>query len=146
MLRASVEVSGDEADLQAVTGAAGGEASGVAQGAELVRFAEAVLGDDDVELDAARESLLLAVGPEGLVDAAGVVANFKRMVRIADGTGIPLDAPLELMSEALRNDLALERFGSSVNTPEAGVLRRSFGRLLRPVVFAALRRLGGDAK
>ena len=144
MLRASVEVGGDEANLEAVTGAAEGAVSGVAHGAELVRFAEAVLGDDDAELDAAREALKAAVGPEGLVDAAGVVANFKRMVRIADGTGIPLDAPLELFSQDLREDLRLERFGSSANTPEAGALRRAIGRVLRPVAFAALRRLGGD--
>ncbi len=146
MLRASIEAGGAEVDLSAVTGEADGEASGVAHGALLVRFAEAVLGDDDRELGAARDALLSAVGPEGLVDAAGVVANFKRMVRIADGTGIPLDVPLELLSQDLREGLELERFGSASNTPEVGTLRRAVGRGLRPIFYAALRRFGSAPK
>jgi hypothetical protein len=144
MLRASIEGAG--ADLSAVTGDADGDRSGVAHGAELVRFAEAVLGEDDAELTQAREALRAAVGSEGLVDAAGVVGNFKRMVRIADGTGIPLDASLELMTQDLRDDLELGRFGSASNTPESGALRRALGRALRPVIMAGLRRFGGAAK
>ena len=145
MLRASIEGGDAEADLAAVTGDVVGESSGVAHGAELVRFAEAVLGADDGELARAREALLEAVGSEGLVDAAGVVGNFKRMVRIADGTGIPLDASLELMTQDLRDDLGLGRFGSASNTPESGALRRVLGRVLRPVMMAGLRRFGGAA-
>jgi hypothetical protein len=102
-----------------------------------------VLGQDDAELGAARSALLAAVGSEAFVDAAGVVANFQRMVRIADGTGIPLDAPLELLTQDLREELGIEHFGSAANTPKVGRIRRSLGRVLRPVALAALRQLGG---
>lgn len=115
---------------------------GIDHATELVRFAEAVVVGDDEELDAAREALLDAVGPEAFVDAAAVVGNFQRMVRIADGTGIPLDASLELLTGDLRGDLGIGRFGSAANTPEVGWIRRTAGRALRPIAFAVLRRLG----
>ncbi len=39
----------------------------------------------------ARDILKTSGGDAVLVDAAGVAANFQRMVRIADATGIPID-------------------------------------------------------
>ena len=39
----------------------------------------------------ARKALIAAVGEEGFVDAAGVVASFNAVVRIADATGIPVE-------------------------------------------------------
>ena len=140
MLRVSVESEGGQVDLSAVTGEA--PASGVAHGPELVRFAEAVLGTDDAELGLAREALLAALGPAGFVEAAGVVSNFQRMVRIADATGIPLDAPVEMLTQDLRDQLRLGRFGSGANTPRSGRLARLIARGLRPLVFAAALRYG----
>jgi len=64
------------------------------------------------------------------------------MVRIADATGIPLDAPLELLSQDLRDELGLERFGSARNTRAASRLRRGAGRALRPLFHGVLRALG----
>jgi hypothetical protein len=142
MLRVSVESEGGTANLAALTGAAPGAAAGVAHGAELVRFAEAVLGDDDAELRLAREALLAAVGPEAFVEAAGVVSNFQRMVRIADATGIPLDAPVAMLTQDLRRDLGLGRFGSGANTPPVGRVSRLVARALGPLAFAAARRYG----
>jgi hypothetical protein len=54
------------------------------------------------------------------------------MVRIADGTGIPLDAPVEALSADLREPLGLDRFGAAAHTPRAGLARRGLGLLLRP--------------
>jgi hypothetical protein len=142
MLRVSVESEGGVANLSALTGAAPGAASGVAHGAELVRFAEAVLGGDDAELLRAREALLAAVGAEAFVEAAGVVSNFQRMVRIADATGIPLDAPVAMLTQDLRQELGLSRFGSGANTPPVGRISRAVARLMRPLAFAAARRYG----
>ena len=45
-----------------------------------------------------------------MVDAAGVASNFERMVRIADATGIQLDKRMEVLSQAVREALHLERF------------------------------------
>ena len=54
-----------------------------------------------------------------LVDAAGVAANFQRMVRIADATGIPVDQMDTELSREIRSTLGLERFASARNTPGA---------------------------
>jgi hypothetical protein len=45
-----------------------------------------------------------------MVDAAGVVSNFERMVRIADATGIQLDERMAALSQEVRDALQLERF------------------------------------
>jgi hypothetical protein len=142
MLRVSVESEGGEVNLSALTGGAPGAESGVAHGAALVRFAEAVLGDDDAELRLAREALLAALGAEAFVEAAGVVSNFQRMVRIADATGIPLDAPVAMLTEDLRQELGLSRFCSGANKPPVGRVSRLVARALRPFAFAAARRYG----
>lgn len=129
----SAELSGDEVDVRAITDAAAAPGSGVAHAAGLVAFADAVVGSDDAALDRARRALLESAGPEALVDAAAVVGNFQRMVRIADATGIPLDAPVALMSEDLRRDLGLGRFAASANTREPSAVGRGLGALLRPL-------------
>ena len=123
--------------MHAVTDTDAAARSGVAHGEQLVRFAEAVLGRDDALLERARQDALDALGPEAFVDAAAVVGNFQRMVRIADGCGIPLDAPLQMMSAEVRDELRLERFGTSANTPPAGLLARTLGPLLRNIAPSA---------
>lgn len=50
-----------------------------------------------------------ALGPEAMIDAAGVASNFERMVRIADSTGIELGDLLEQASADVREALGLER-------------------------------------
>ena len=134
-------MSGATLDLRAVTDGKSAGASGVDHAEVLVAFAEAVVGRDDAALGGARRALLDAMGGEALVDAAAVVANFQRMVRIADGTGIPLDAPLDVMSADLREELELSRFGSSVNTPISAV-RGALGRAARPLARQLLRWVG----
>ena len=86
-----------------------GRPSGVPHGDALVSFAEAVVSRDRATIATAREALIEAMGVEAMVDAAAVAANFERMVRIADGTGIPLGAGLESRSRAVRDELQLER-------------------------------------
>ena len=49
------------------------------------------------------------LGPEAMVDAAGVASNFERMVRIADSTGIELGDLLEQATADVRTVLGLER-------------------------------------
>jgi len=64
---------------------------GVSEGRLLVRFADAVLGEDEIALRRARDALAAGLGSPGLVDAAGVVGLFNAIDRVADATGIPLD-------------------------------------------------------
>ena len=93
---------------------------GVEHGARLVAFTEAVMGDDEAALAREREALRAVLSPEAFVDAAAVIGAFNVVDRIADSTGIPLDAGIQVMSEAVRSELDLARFASSANTPGAG--------------------------
>ncbi len=114
MLRESVEAADATVDLRAVVDAR--VESGVPQGALLARFATALVRRSP-ELTALRERIRAELGEEALVEAAGAVANFQRMTRIADGIGIPLDEWMAEASADIRADLDLGRFASSANTP-----------------------------
>ena len=64
----------------------------------------------------ARAALIDAVGGDGFVDAAGVVGHFERLVRVADATGIPLDAAAAEATVDIREDLDLNTFGMAART------------------------------
>lgn len=100
-------MAGKDADLAMVKGEEVGD-GGVKEGRLLVSFAEAVLGDDDHLLDKRRQELLERLGAEALVDAAGVVAGFNAVVRIANATGIPLDDFMEAQSGDIRSALGID--------------------------------------
>ena len=68
------------------------------------------MSGDEATLTHARHAVIEVMSPEAMVDAAGVVSNFERMVRIADATGIPLDARMAALSQEVRDELHLERF------------------------------------
>ena len=102
-------------DLNALTGASQGDA-GVPHGRLLVEFAEAVLGEDEVALTRARAALSEAIGPAGLVDAAAVVGLFNAIDRVADATGIPLEAEKAAASADFRTALGVDRFDVTIRT------------------------------
>lgn len=141
MLRASIEYHGRDVDLRAVTeGAKIGDA-GIPHGERLVAFAEAAVAGDPAELDTARDALRDVAGSAAVVDAAGVIGNFQRMVRIADGTGIPVDAAMRTLSEDFREDIGLEAF-TTKRGEALGPLARSLAPLLRGAINAFLRIAG----
>ena len=109
LLRASGVTQNRDYDLGAVTGGAAGD-GGVPDGSRLVEFAEAVLGEDEPALFAARARLRAALGPQGLVDAAGVVGLFNAIDRVADATGIPLEPEKAEATADFRATLGLDRF------------------------------------
>src|SRR5262249_9594607 len=117
LLRASGQAIGQAFDLHAVTQGATAARSGVAHEEILVALAEAMVRDDEQALAIARPRVLGELGPEALVDAAGVASNFERMVRIADATGIPLDSFLDDMTVDIRAELHLARYESIASTP-----------------------------
>lgn len=80
-------MSESEVDLGAV--AAGTGDAGIPLGEELLRFATAAatLRVAATEMGDARHALVTIAGPEVMVDAAAVAANFHMMTRLADGTG-----------------------------------------------------------
>ncbi len=139
MLRVSGEATQTEVDLEAIT--AGTDSSGkhsqVPHSDLLIALAEAVVAADEEELRPLRERAVAEMGEEQLVDAIAVAGNFMRMVRIADGTGIPLDKPMMQMSQDFRADLGVDQFGGASNTPELGIVAKATSGLTR----AAFRRM-----
>jgi|TARA_B100002003_G_scaffold247662_1_gene279667 hypothetical protein len=91
MLRASSLTTNTDIDIRGINGDESAAGVGVTFGAELMRFAEGLATGVEADLVAARKQLIEAAGTAVLVDAAGVAANFQRMVRIADSMGIPVD-------------------------------------------------------
>lgn len=92
-----------------MTAGAAGE-SGIAYGASLIEFAEAVLASDEGRLAGARAAILRDLGAEALVDAAAVVGFFNAIDRVADATGTPLDETTLAESASLREHLGINDF------------------------------------
>jgi hypothetical protein len=104
-------VTDDDYDLTAVTNGDSAAAS-VPNGELLVRFAEAVLGDDAPTLAQVRQQLRDTMGEEVLGDVAATVASFNSVVILADGSGIPLEDYKEEATKDLREQLGLDRLHS----------------------------------
>ena len=134
MLRASIEYSGTGAEVSGIArGAKAGDA-GIEHGERLAAFADAAVEGDAAELATARDALRDAAGSAAVVDAAAVIGNFERMVRIADSTGIPLDGMVEAMSADLQQELGIDAFESRRSTASSGI-----ARAFNPVVRGAMR-------
>lgn len=140
MLRASIEYSGAEADLKGISEGAKAGDMGIEHGERLTAFADAAVGGNPAELASARDALRDAAGSAAVVDAAGVIGNFERMVRIADGAGIPLDGIVSALSGDIRGELGIDDFQS--RRLNEGALARTFGPVFRGVANTALRIAG----
>lgn len=116
MLRASAKINETDIDIQGVGGDVSSASQGIEFGLQLMRFAESVANRDSQALGASRQALLDVAGPLVLVDAAGVAANFQRMVRIADSMGIPYDNPDSSLGQQVRDELNLTAFASARHT------------------------------
>jgi hypothetical protein len=133
MLRASIELEGNTADLKGLTDTKHTDGvSGVPGSDALIAFSDAFMADDETQLASARDRLAAELGEKAVVDAAGVASNFQRMVRIADGIGIPLDAPMNGASVDLREQLGINEYAAAANTKELPLFKRlvmnTFGR------------------
>jgi hypothetical protein len=141
MLSLSANMQGQEVDLQMVAGEDNASGGGIRHGRELAAFAEAVASRDETDLEKSRSALVQAGGAEVMVDAAAVAANFQRMVRIADSTGIPLDKVANALSTPAQQSLNLRSFGSAANTPLPGFWQRLQGVFIRALAPRVLRRM-----
>lgn len=141
MLSMSADLTHTDVDLQMINGDENAAAGGVEFARELMRFAEAVASGDEEALKQSRDELHEAAGNEVLVDAAGVAANFQRMVRIADAAGIPIDERNMTFTADVRAELDLERFGTASNSRPTTWVDRLRGKLMRPVAKMMIRRV-----
>lgn len=144
MLRESVELAGESIDFQGLTDPSCGSIKGVPHSEELLRFADAWMGEDEAALAAARAAVADALGPEALVDAAGVASNFQRMVRIADAIGIPADPALMAVSEDLRDQLGINDYVSAANTRPPSFLKKLMLKLVAGRKFRKMIRQASD--
>ncbi len=134
------QLAGETTNLEAIREGSS-VTSGVPNGELLSRLVELTLdhwADNADELARVREEIVDAMDATALVDAAAVIGNFQRMVRIADGTGIPLDKPVAMISADVREELRLNEFGSADLTPAPGPLGRFMGRHLRPLLIKGI--------
>jgi hypothetical protein len=145
MLRASIEYQGRDGDLRAITEGSKIGDGGIPHGERLTSFAEAAVAGDPAQLATARDDLRAVAGSAVVVDAAAVIGNFQRMVRIADGTGIPVDTVVRTLTEDFREEMGLEAFASR-RSHEPGLLARAFGPLARSATAAFLRVAGRRAR
>ena len=139
MLRLSADVTESDVDLRMINGDESALPRDIVHGASLLDFAEAFVSRDEKALAGARERLLAEAGPAVVVDAAGVAANFQRMVRIADSTGIPLDDTSAVLNYPIIKQLDLERFKSAENTPSGGLKRRVLSWIAAPLARRTLK-------
>jgi hypothetical protein len=91
----------------------------------LIAYADSVVRSGD-DLAGLRTELVRRLGPEAAGHAADTVAAFSGLVRVADGTGIPIDGGLAAVSVDLRSDLALDGYPGSENSPSGETTAASF--------------------
>jgi len=84
-------------------------ASGVPHEDELLGFADAVVGGRG-EIADARARVAACLGLDGMTDAAAVIAGFDAITRVADGSGIPLEAPKAEATADWRARLGIDAF------------------------------------
>ena len=90
--------------------------SGVEHGELLLSYADAAVGRTPQSWRRPGEALNEAMGPDAVVDCAADIANFQRMVRIADGCGIPLDDFTRENYPKWQEGLKIDGFRSRENT------------------------------
>jgi hypothetical protein len=111
LLRESSKAQGGNYDLALLTG--GGGDGNILHGALLVRFAEAVLGEDDRALHAIQADIRQKLGDAALVDAAAIAATFNAIDRVADATGIPIEDAKAEGTADFRSALGINSFAES---------------------------------
>ena len=146
MLSLSAELSEATVNLQMINGDEAATEGDVAHAKALMHFAESFARRDEAALSTRREELLAEAGPEVLVDAAGVAANFQRMVRIADSIGIPLDDRNVALSANVREELDLQRFASSQNTPPPSWKVKLLSLVAWPMAKRMIRKMEASKK
>ena len=135
MLRESVELTGGSIDFEGLTDPSCTEIKGIANSRELLQLANACLGEGSAALATARQALVDKMGSAAMIDTVGVIANFQRMVRIADATGIPADGPMQVMSEDLREQLGINRYVSAANSAPPSFFQRLMLKLVGARMF-----------
>lgn len=111
---------GLEVDLAAVLDPMAVGDVGVPASAELLAFVNAAHGEPEA-LARCRRELEAVVGWDALLEAAATIAVFNGLVRVADGTGIQLDAGVLADSADFRAANGVDDFAGADNTATTAV-------------------------
>jgi hypothetical protein len=84
--------------------------SGVAHGCVLVALVDGALGEDMIFLEKARAAVRCDLGDAAFVDACAAVASFNAVVKLADGTGIPIEDWKVERTRDIRSALAIDAY------------------------------------
>jgi hypothetical protein len=84
--------------------------SGVAHGDALVALVDAALGEDMSALEKARAAVRRDLGDAAFVDACAAIASFNAVVKVADGTGIPIEDWKVERTRDIRVTLAIDAY------------------------------------
>ena len=90
----------------------GSASTGVRDADVLLPLVDTALRGDDGSLTHAREAVRGSMGMAALVDAAAVIGGFDGITKVADATGIPLDARVAEPSATWRAELGIDAFAS----------------------------------
>jgi hypothetical protein len=88
----------------------------VPHGKVLSDYSDALAGRNLNALNAARASVVAALGSAAVVGAAAVAANFTKNDRLANGLGIPIDDLMFKTTVELRAELGLNNYRTARNT------------------------------
>ena len=116
MLRESIQAAGTAINLDGLADANCTEIEGIPHSTVILEFANAFMTRDPGKLALARDNLEREMNTEALIDAIAVAANFQRMVRIADATGIPSDPDMMEMQAEFVKPLGLDKYVSAGNS------------------------------
>ena len=109
LLRASGEFTGKNYDLKAVMSDKA-SVNSIPHGKLLMALVQAVFDDEINNLEKARSEVRSEMGDSAFVDACAIIASFNAVVKIADGTGIPLEDYKEEASRDIRKSLSIDKF------------------------------------
>ncbi len=138
MLREGIEISGEDIQLDGLTDPNCTNIEGIPYSDALLLYANAFMGEDKAELSTTFDTLVQKMGADCAVDAVGVASTFQRMDRIADGTGIPADAPTAIMHEDLAKMLGTDQYHSAGNTRRSPWWKRI---ILKVLVIPKMKKL-----
>lgn len=124
-------------DVKAVNNSQHAEDSNIEHAKELTAFAEAIVKRDPACITTTREALIKAVGVSGMIDACGTAANFQRMTRIADCSGIPLDEEFKSVTKSVVDKLGMDEYTTAANTGEMSTAQK-LKALIMPAMLSVV--------
>ncbi len=133
LLRASSEIEdGTTPDLAATASSSkiALSRSGVSRKAVLSALVESVLADDDALIQEARERSIEVLGAGGWIDALLVLSFFQMVDRVANGSGVRLEANVVQASDFI-GELGIGEYRSAESTPALSWWQRATAPTIR---------------